>query len=349
MSSPTPLAGSVSVAYLQGLLDYLGRQGLDPAALLALVQLEPTILAQREQRIAASTYLQLLGHGLRLSGDQNLGLHLGEAVRPGYYGVLGYLIMSCATLGDALHRQARYAVLVGSLGQVELLDEPPRPGLEAQVAHRWQPLLPQLQRHCSEETLAAWVTFGRWVSGLDSEPSEVRFQHPAPADISEHQRIFRCPVLFEQADNALVYPKRLLSTPLGQADAEMRRMLDAYAERQLAVIRQGDSVLERARTLLATQLGSEAVDLERLAAGLALSPRTLQRRLREAGLSFSQLVDETRQQLVLHYLRDPALELADIAFLVGFSEAGSLARAFRRWTGQSPGDFRRGLLAKAIH
>ena len=345
MSSPTPLAGSVSVAYLQGLLDYLGRQGLDPAALLALVQLEPAILAQREQRIAASTYLQLLGHGLRLSGDQNLGLHLGEAVRPGYYGVLGYLIMSCATLGDALHRQARYAVLVGNLGQVELLDEPSRPGLEAQVAHRWQPLLPQLQRHCSEETLAAWVTFGRWVSGLDSEPSEVRFQHPAPADISEHQRIFRCPVLFGQADNALVYPKRLLSTPLGQADAEMRRMLDAYAERQLAVIRQGDSVLERARTLLATQLGSEAVDLERLAAGLALSPRTLQRRLREAGLSFSQLVDETRQQLVLHYLRDPALELADIAFLVGFSESGSLARAFRRWTGTSPGEYRRHLCA----
>ena len=349
MSSALPLGGSVSLAYLQGLLDYLARQGLDPAALLALVQLEPALLAQREQRIAASVYLQLLAHGVRLSGDQNLGLHLGEAVRPGHYGVLGYLVMSCATLGDALHRQARYAGLVGSLGQVELRDEPPRAGQEAQVAQVWQPLLAPLQRHSSEETLAAWVTFGRWVSGLDVAPSEVRFQHPAPADTREHQRIFRCPVLFGQADNALVFPKRLLATPLGQADAEMRRTLDAYAERQLALLRQGDNILERARALLATQLGGEVLDLPCLAAGLALSPRTLQRRLREAGLSFSQLVDETRQQLVLHYLRDPALELADIAFLVGFSEAGSLARAFRRWTGQSPGDFRRGLLAKAIH
>ena len=76
-----------------------------------------------------------------------------------------------------------------------------------------------------------------------------------------------------------------------------------------------------------------------------MTPRTLQRRLRESGLSFSQLVDETRQQLVLHYLRDPALELAEIAFLVGFSEAGSLARAFRRWTGTSPGEYRRHLCA----
>ena len=66
---------------------------------------------------------------------------------------------------------------------------------------------------------------------------------------------------------------------------------------------------------------------------------------REGGLSFSQLVDETRQQLVLHYLRDPALELAEIAFLVGFSESGSLARAFRRWTGTSPGEYRRHLCA----
>jgi AraC-like DNA-binding protein len=307
------------------------------------VQLSPQLLAQRDQRIAASTYLELLGHGVRLTGDEQLGLHLGEAVRPGYYGVLGYLIMSCATLADALHRQARYAALVGNLGQVDLADEPPRAGLEPQVAHSWQPLLPQQKRQLSEETLAGWVTFGHWISGLDIPPTEVRFQHSAPVDTSEYQRIFRCPVLFDQADNALVFPKRLLATPLGQADAQVRLMLDAYADRLLGEIQQGHSVLDRARLELSRQLPEVGADLQQIAARLALSPRTLQRRLREAGLSFNQLVDETRQQLVLNYLRDPALELAEIAFLVGFSEPGSLARAFRRWTGQSPGEYRRSL------
>ena len=343
MDNPVPLSSSVSVAYLQGLLDYLTRRGVDRAKLLERVRLSPSLLAQRDQRIAASTYLELLGHGVRLTGDEQLGLHLGEAVRPGYYGVLGYLIMSCATLADALHRQARYAALVGNLGRVDLADEPPREGLEPQVAHSWQPLLAQQQRQLSEETLAAWVTFGHWISGLDVPPSEVRFQHAAPADTREHQRIFRCPVLFDQADNALVFPKRLLSTPLGQADAQVRLMLDAYADRLLGEIQQGHSVLDRARLELARQLPEAGADLGLIAARLALSPRTLQRRLREAGLSFNQLVDETRQQLVLHYLRDPALELAEIAFLVGFSEPGSLARAFRRWSGQSPGEYRRHL------
>ncbi|NMZ67560.1 AraC-type DNA-binding protein [Pseudomonas peli] len=343
MDNPVPTSSSVSVAYLQGLLDYLARQGVDSAELLERVQLSPQILAQRDQRIAASTYLELLGHGVRLTGDEQLGLHLGEAVRPGYYGVLGYLIMSCATLADALHRQARYAALVGNLGQVDLADEPPRAGLEPQVAHSWQPLLPQQKRQLSEETLAGWVTFGHWISGLDIPPTEVRFQHSAPADSSEYQRIFRCPVLFDQADNALVFPKRLLATPLGQADAQVRLMLDAYADRLLGEIQQGHSVLDRARLELSRQLPEVGADLQQIAARLALSPRTLQRRLREAGLSFNQLVDETRQQLVLHYLRDPALELAEIAFLVGFSEPGSLARAFRRWTGQSPGEYRRSL------
>jgi AraC-like DNA-binding protein len=343
MDNPVALASSVSVAYLQGLLDYLERHGVASAALLERAQLSPQLLAQRDQRIAASTYLELLGLGVQLSGDDCLGLHLGEAVRPGYYGVLGYLIMSCATLADALHRQARYAALVGNLGRVDLADEPPREGLEPQVAHSWQPLLAQQQRQLSEETLAAWVTFGHWISGLDVPPSEVRFQHAAPADTREHQRIFRCPVLFGQADNALVFPKRLLSTPLGQADAQVRLMLDAYADRLLGEIQQGHSVLDRARLELARQLPEAGADLGLIAARLALSPRTLQRRLREAGLSFNQLVDETRQQLVLHYLRDPALELAEIAFLVGFSEPGSLARAFRRWTGQSPGEYRRHL------
>lgn len=343
MDNPVPVSSSVSVAYLQGLLDYLTRHGVDSAKLLERVQLSPQILAQRDQRIAASTYLELLGHGVRLTGDEQLGLHLGEAVRPGYYGVLGYLIMSCATLADALHRQARYASLVGNLGQVDLADEPPRAGLEPQVAHSWQPLLPQQKRQLSEETLAGWVTFGHWISGLDIPPTEVRFQHSAPADSSEYQRIFRCPVLFDQADNALVFPKRLLATPLGQADAQVRLMLDAYADRLLGEIQQGHSVLDRARLELSRQLPEVGADLQQIAARLALSPRTLQRRLREAGLSFNQLVDETRQQLVLHYLRDPALELAEIAFLVGFSEPGSLARAFRRWTGQSPGEYRRSL------
>lgn len=343
MDNPATLAGSVSVAYLQGLVDHLQRQGIAPATLLGHAQLTPEVLAQRDQRIAASVYLSLLGEGVRLSGDDCLGLHLGEAVRPGYYGVLGYLVMSCATLADALHRQARYASLVGDLGLVGLDDEPPRPGCEALVVHSWQPLLAQQQRQLSEETLAGWVSFGRWISGLDIPPTEVRFQHPAPADTSEHARIFRCPVLFEQADNALVFPKRLLDAPLGQADAQVRLMFDAYAERLLGELRRGQSVLDRARLELARQLPEQGPDLQAIASALALSPRTLQRRLREGGLSFSQLVDETRQQLALRYLRDPALELADIAFLVGFSESGSLARAFRRWTGGSPGEYRRHL------
>ncbi len=343
MDTPVVVNSSVSVAYLQGLLDYLARQGLDTHALLERVQLSPQILAQRDQRVAASTYLELLGHGVQLTGDEQLGLHLGEAVRPGYYGVLGYLIMSCATLADALHRQARYAALVGNLGQVDLADEPPREGLEPQVTHSWQPLLPQQKRQLCEETMAGWVTFGHWITGLDIPPTEVRFQHAAPADTSEYQRIFRCPVLFDQADNALVFSKRLLATPLGQADVQVQVMLDAYADRLLGEIRQSSSVLDRARLELSRQLPEAGADLQQIAARLALSPRTLQRRLREAGLSFNQLVDETRQQLVLNYLRDPALELAEIAFLVGFSEPGSLARAFRRWTGQSPGEYRRHL------
>lgn len=242
-----------------------------------------------------------------------------------------------------MHRQARYVALVANLGQVDLADEPACADLEPLVALRWWPLLPQQKRQLSEETLAGCVTFGYWISGVDIPPNEVRFQHAAPIDGAEYQRIFRCPVLFEQVDNALVFPKRLLATPLGQADAQVRLMLDAYADRLLGEIRQGRSVLDSARLELSRQLPEMGAGLQQIAGRLALSPRTLQRRLREAGLSFNQLVDETRQQLVLHYLRDPALELAQIAFLVGFSEAGSLARACRRWTGQSPGEYRRQL------
>ena len=343
MEYPMMPAGSVSATYLQALLVYLHRQGHEPEALLARARLTPEGLAQCDRRIAASAYLRLLDEGMRLTGDDCLGLHLGEAVRPGDYGVLGQLLMSCATLADALHRQARYAALVASLGRVSLDDEPPREGCEALLAHVWQPLLAQQQRQLSEETLAGWVSFGRWISGLDIAPVEVRFQHAAPADTREHQRIFRCPVLFAQADNALVFPKRLLAMPLGQADAQVCAMLDAYADRQLSELNQGGILLERVRQVLMAQLAEQRPELPVIAEALALSPRSLQRRLREAGLSFNQLVDETRQLLVLNYLREPSLELAEIACRVGFSEPTSLQRAFRRWTGMSPDEYRRHL------
>lgn len=343
MDTLAALTSSVSVAYLQGLLDYLERQGQPVGKLIEQMGLSAQILAQRDQRIDAQLYLQLLEFGVKATGDTCLGLHLGESVRPGYYGVLGYLIMSCATLADALHRQARYATLVGNLGQVDLADEPPRAGIEAQVAHSWQPLLAQQSRQLSEETLAGWMTFGHWISGLQIPPTEVRFQHSAPADTREHQRIFRCPVLFDQADNALVFPKRLLSSPLSQADVQVRSMFDAYADRLLTEIKQGNSVLDQTRLQLVKQLSQGTPELAQIADQLAMSPRTLQRRLSDAGLSFNQLLEQTRKHMVLQYLADPALELSEIAYLVGFSEAGSLARAFRRWTGQSPHEYRASL------
>ncbi|MCJ8170540.1 AraC family transcriptional regulator [Atopomonas sediminilitoris] len=342
MTQAVAFASTVSVAYVQGLVDYLVRQGHDAEAFLDSAGLSLALLAQREQRIAASRYLDLLGRAVELTGDARLGLHLGEAIRPGYYGVLGYLVMSCATLADALHRQARYAELVGNLGRVLLVDDA-SVGAEPHVALTWTPHWPQQRVQVCEETLASWLTFGYWISGVSERPTEVRFQHEAPADCSEYARLFACPVRFAQTDNALVFPRRILQTPLGQADSQVRLMLDAYAERLLSGLRQGDNVLDQARQLLAQRLPEDNASLEWLAGEMHLSVRTLQRRLAEVGLSFSGLLDETRQQLALHYLRDPALELAEIAFLIGFAESGSLTRAFRRWTGQTPAEYRRQL------
>lgn len=343
MTHLAPLTSSVSVAYLQGLLDYLQGQGVPLTPILERLALSSEVLAERDQRIDAQIYLQLLEYGVEQTNDNCLGLHVGEAVRPGYYGVLGYLIMSCPTLADALHRQARFASLVGNMGRVDLADEPTVAGVEAQVAHSWQPLLAPQSRQLSEETLAGWMTFGHWITGVEIPPTEVRFQHSAPAEIGEHQRIFRCPVLFDQADNALVFPKRLLSTPLGQADAQVRRMFDGYADRLLTQLKQGSSVLDRARLALIARLPEGTADLIHVAAELALTPRTLQRRLSESGLSFNQLLEQTRKQLVLEYLADLTLDFGEIAYLLGFSEAGSLARAFKRWTGQSPHEYRASL------
>ena len=113
------------------------------------------------------------------------------------------------------------------------------------------------------------------------------------------------------------------------------------AEQQLQLFSRDDSLLEQVRRLLATRIGRGAVTQEELAAELGVHVRTLQRRLGEQGLTYSQLVDDVRQKLAASYIRDPSLSLGEVAFLLGFSEQSNFQKSFKRWFGETPGRYRR--------
>lgn len=325
---------TASAAYLKALFDYTQARDLPAEKLLAGQALN---LEDRDARLTEAQCATLFDRAAMLLGDPDLGLHVGETIRPGHYGVLGYIAMNCSTLGEALTRLNRYQALVLDIGSMGI-----RMGA-GEIRLSWSPDSERPFRQLAEFNLAGLVTFARWISGRAGAPRRLEFNYAAPTSVAEHQRIFTCDLRFDQPCYAIVFPDDWLRQPLIQPDPAMRELMLRLAEKQMLDLSRGDDALAKARRLIAKNLSEGELTLEQLAAQLDMSARTLQRKLKEAGVGYSQLLDSVRQELAERYLADAQLDLNDLAFLLGFSEQSAFQRAFKRWKGESPGAYRRRL------
>ena len=190
-------------------------------------------------------------------------------------------------------------------------------------------------------TLATVTALCRNMAAPDFTPTAVEFQHDPPADISEHLRLFRCPIEFRAATNRLSFNSSSLSVPIEQADASLCALLDRHAQELLAKYPPRDSLVDQVRSIIASEFRGGDPSLERVADQLRLTPRTLQRKLHELGTSHNDLLDQMRRQLAMRYLREREMAICEVAYLLGFSESSSFHRAFKRWTGVTPKEFRK--------
>jgi len=331
------VAGSVSANYLRGIREYLLQRQLDVAEFLAEFALDAEIIEDASRRIPTRVYEDMLARAAELAGDVDAGLHVGECIKPAQYGALGYAVMSCKTAEETFERHMRYERLVSdrAISTYHLEGD--------QIRLSWDTGDLHGGRHTAEENVVSWVTIFRWITGQNLDITEVRFVHPEPTDLSEYQRIFACPIKFDQPMVELVFPADYRHLPIVQHDPVMREMMDAYAEKLLDELSRSDEFLDRVRSLMVDAMSAGSVTLDGVAEQLAITPRTLQRRLKEHGESFKSLLDEVRKGLALTYIAQPFIDLAELAYLLGFSDQTAFQRAFKKWTGTSPGKYKKEL------
>jgi AraC-like DNA-binding protein len=169
---------------------------------------------------------------------------------------------------------------------------------------------------------------------------EVWFQHSAPRDRSIHDEIFACPVRFDAPETRLVLSRAALERPVVGRDPALYQYLDRHALALAKTFPDATSLATRVRRELGSALSSGEPTQTEIARRLALSERTLQRHLKAEGHNFAELLDSVRKELARSYLRDAALSVSEVAFLLGYSEPSSFHRAFRRWEGEAPSEFR---------
>lgn len=330
---------STSVDLIRILLRHADRLGLDRTAVCADAGLEPVILEDPDARLPVGRFNAVWEAVAARSGDRDFGLRLGQAVRD-YTGghILYAVMMNCPTVGEALERFCRYHGIMADVVRLRLRRE------RDPAAIRFATARPRLVLHRQHAEFVASLV-GSILGMLTGDRAgvvEVLFQHPRPEDTAVHRAVFGAPVHFAQAENEVRLPAGCLGWPVLLARAELLLALEPLArqlaDRLTADRLWGDRVLQlQSRALVR----GDPPSLETVARELALSPRHLQNRLKEEGTSYRALLEQVRREFALRSLEDGESSLADITFLLGFAEQSAFQRAFKKWTGMTPGAYRR--------
>ncbi|HSN90340.1 MAG TPA: AraC family transcriptional regulator [Anaeromyxobacteraceae bacterium] len=319
----------------RALVESCRRLGLDADALLRRAGVGPAGLADPDARIEAEQADALWREAYAAAGDPCLALHAAEATPFGAFPALDYLAASSATLGEGLSRVAAYFPLVDPRGRIDVR---PGPGAVALVfrAAGGRALPPPAQ----EYTLAVLCGRGRQAASAPWRPAEVRFAFPRPAGAAEHARVFEVEPVFEAKEAALVLPRAAWESPTRAPDPGLSSLLDGHA-RRLADAAAAEGLPERVRAAVEADLPGREPSLAAVARRLGQSRRSLQRRLEASGTSFAKLVSAVRRERAEALLGSRGVSVAEVSFLLGFSEQSAFTRAFRRWTGRSPSEHRR--------
>lgn len=329
---------AVSVKIFQLILVGATARGVDPRALLAAAGVSGTDLTDPDGRLPRTAELRMWTEAARLADDECFGLHLSERLTADGMGPLGFAARSSATLGEAYQRVGRFLRLLVHGPVVELHEE----GHGARLRHRPPATVPAPSRHAVEFLLGTLVHMARRGLGPGFQPRAAHLRHAAPSRMHAHHELFGRGVRFEQEHDEIVLDRSVLAHPQPLAEPALAEVLDQHITSLLRAAPTERSFLEHVDAALVAELERGEPSVAAVATRLHMSPRTLQRRLRQEGTSLSDRLDRIREGLATRHLSEPTRSIGEVAFLLGFSEVSTFHRAFKRWTGLTPVAYRRG-------
>ena len=326
----------IAALYAQGLVDYLRSREVDLASLGVSAVSAAADNPDQPQEISLADWIRLLEAATRQLNEPELPARAGASLQPRHLGALGRVLMGCANLHEAYRQLARYIRLLGQIGQPELQVD----GAQARLIWHW-PYDSAPPQSVALFMLAARVRFMRWLSDRPDQAVDADFHGPAPGPTAGFEKIFGGRVRFDAPASLLRFNALVLDAQVVTADESFRKAAEERAERQLAQLNHEPTLIQQIKGVLLRRLASGQVALGDTAEALHMSARTLQRRLTELDANYQQVLDQVRASCSANLIRDPQLPLAEVAFLLGYSDQSTFNTAYKRWFGASPGQARR--------
>ncbi len=330
---------TVATSLIIDMVNQLEGRGFPPAEVCRRARVDPGFLSRPHDRIQGSAVERMWQVGEELTGDPLLGLHLTEHYRTGAINILGYVFLNCRTVADVLERLSRFAVLLNDGLKVRIEREEGRAVVHLEAVEGLDNFLLRNGRQVMETMAAGVVLTLRSLSGGAFVPAQVWFRHAAAGDVSEYHRIFGTMVRFGMPEHRVALRLAELDTVIPAADPSLLALFERHAIGRLDELEKLGGSSQRVMRLLTARLTGTVPPVGVIAAELAMSGRQLQRVLQDEGTSYQALLDQARRELAMAQLKVPDTTAAEVALMLGYSEAGAFTRAFRRWTGTTPGAF----------
>lgn len=331
--------GDLSVGFIHSLVDAVQHLGRDPLPLLEQFGLDAARLAEPGARLSIPRYMRLGHAAIQLTGEPGLGLLMGRLSRLSQVGLAGVTAAQAPTVREAARALIRFEPLYASnyRGQSSLHEDARGAWL------RFYSISPYnaYNRFVVDSVLAGWAQQLGNLARQRLRVEKIQIEFPAPAYGAQYDELFDCPVEFAAEHNQLRLQQSTLNLRNPEHCPSTWHQLLAICERELEHLTRTRSLRERITRMLGPLLHGREPDLQEVAASLQLPTWTLRRKLAEEGTQFRSILNETRRDLAMAYIRDTELAFGEIAYLLGFASAEAFQRAFKRWNQQTPGEFRR--------
>ncbi|MDK2779333.1 MAG: AraC family transcriptional regulator [Pseudomonadota bacterium] len=313
----------------------VARAGLDPQQIWQQAGLPQAVLDSPTASLGSSDYARLMGALWQQSDDEFMGL---APVRSHYgtFAMMCKAIISCSSLEHALHRARHFYALFDNTPSIRLTRHEQITRLEIVQDTRCDP-----DHFLSESLLVIWHRLSSWLVGQGIPLLSVSCAYPPPPHAALYQSLFATPVRFSDTVTSLMIPSRVLSLPISQTPASLRAFLNHSPADFLARPNPHESTTGKLRQLFRRYDISELPDLSTSARLLSISGATLRRRLHDEQTSFQKLKDECRLEEASLRLTQQDTSIRDIADYLGYTETSTFHRAFRKWMGVTPGEYRR--------
>lgn len=322
--------------YINNIIQFAGQQGANKKALVELTGISETELCDEDLRLDASIYNSVLEAALAQTKDEYLGLHIGEYLNLSAAGLIVQLSQHSETVRQAIDLIVQFANLGCQALPFSLDENSDNFELVITANQFWANQSPQSVRHTIDAIMVFTIRELHSLTHRKHYPQKIQFSYPKPKSFMEYERIFKCPIAFNQPTNKLIFNKKLLSEKVVTSDYNLLKVLVQFAEEKLQKLKQKSGFSTIVEQTILNLVKPEFPTIDTVAANLNLSVRTLQRRLKTESKTYKAILDDLKYKFAMNYIKNPDLSISEIAYLLDYSEVAAFSRSFKRWTGKSP-------------